>query len=292
MRNDNEFLSCLIIAPVGPYIRRVENGIQYALGMGAVVKKTHVRIVLVKSAGWSQEDHYQQAAGTLKKHFDESDFRDVYPTFHCEEVQIDIESLESCKTWLLETLGAFYRTGVRGCSYIDLTSGPKEWMFACSYIRAFFDNIHFYYVRGRREKFTDFTPDQINDEGTAAELVDIAGPDEILRWWVTPGDYRYELFEAMCTVISRYATELRKTPAEVLVPIRVVADEWDKMRGRSSTARDRLARSLGKHLAQIEQWNLFTRTPKAIRLTAGGLALGRALFPSLFAVSSESSARV
>lgn len=211
------------------HLREVKHGIQYALGSATIVKKTCVKIILVTSNNWRQEDHgYIDAITGLMRDFDDKDYKDVYPAFHCEEARIDIDSLESSSVWLLKTLGGFFGAGAAGRVYVDLTSAPKEWFFACTYVRAFFDNVHFYYVRGKRETFKDFTLEQRTDEGSTAEPINLTGPNEILRWWVTPGDYRYELFKSICTVVAREAKKLKKTPVEISVSIEDVTDEWKK----------------------------------------------------------------
>lgn len=260
----------------------MKHGIRYALGSATIVKKTCVKVILVTSNSWRQEDHgYVDAIKGLMTDFDDKDYKDVYSTFHCDEARIDIDSSESCSVWLLKTLGAFFSAGAPGRVYVDLTSAPKEWLFACNYVRAFFDDVHFYYVRGKREAFQDFTLEQRTDEGSAAEPVNLTGPNEILRWWVTPGDYRYELFKSICAVVSGEAKKLRKPPVEISVSIENVTNEWKKTESWTSQHAGDTSRSLGKHLAQIDQWKLFTRTPRTMRLTSGGLALGVALFPDI-----------
>jgi len=278
------FNDSLIIAPVGAYIGRVKRGIEYALGAATIPKRTRVKIILVSSNSWLEQDQgYKDAIKSLRNSFDPESFKGVYPSFQCDEAQVAVDSLESSSVWLLKTLAPFFdANGERGRAYVDLTSAPKEWLFACNYVRSFFADVHFYYVRGKRENFQDFTEQQRMDEGSAAEMVDLGGPNEILRYWITPNDHRYELLKAICTLVSTKAKKSKKSPLEIWVDIAEVADEWKVKSDGTSPRPEDAIRSLGKHFAQIDQWNLLARTPKTVRLTDRGLTLGLALFPGLF----------
>jgi hypothetical protein len=281
----------LVVAPVGAYTHRVRKGIDFAIGRAATPRNTKVKVVLVVSNAWLQDSNsahsYSAAIEELKVSFSSESYADLFPEYQRIENRISFDSVEECIIFLLKTLGEFFREGVGDRqAYVDLTSAPIEWIFACTYAAGFFESMTFYFVRPKlRRSFNDFSENERKDEGSAVEAIPFTGPDPILRWWTMSGDYHYELFRIICMAFSKKAKATGLAPDIVDVDIEQLARDWQEsgqFRDVESLFKGDAVRSIGKHLSQIERQKLFLRTQRLLKFTPRGYALAASLFPDLF----------
>lgn len=281
----------LIVAPIGAYIGRVKTGVTWALGRAyAGPKKTEARIIFIVSSQWKSEESYNTESQDLMRSFDNQELRDQFKQLIVRPEEIDIDDQESCVAWLLKTLGDFLRQGKDCVALVDLTSAPKEWLFACVYVAQFFDRIVFYYVKPKLGKaFGNFLPDVRRDEGLITEAVPISGVaclDEHLSRWTTEGTPHWKLFWRICENAAEIAQKEELPIPAVSVPFSDLvgfAKEWmpaDPAVGAANMIQPEDAlKSISKHLTQIKRAGLFKTTKSSVFITPRGYTLARSFFP-------------
>jgi hypothetical protein len=269
MVEDNEVPTQIkIIAPVGAYVGRVKHGIDWALGRADVTsKKTKVVIVFVAARGWLSQKDYVSALDGLRKNFDDSAYEEQFKEFAVKGEEIDIDDRDSCLTWLLRTLNDFLPNNENSGAYVDLTSAPKEWLFASYYVAEFFDRVNFYYVKSRQQKsFIDFVQESI-DEGAVPIPIILTAPDSRLSSWIRRDSENWQLFKNISEQASKLAAEQQRPILKVEVPLKKLTSDSDVLKG------------ISKRLTEIERYRLFTiRKKKSVQFTALSYALAKSMF--------------
>jgi hypothetical protein len=289
----------MIIAPVGAYFGRVKKGIEWALGLG-VPSSTEYRVILVVPETWMREEEYAKAIEKLKGDFsDNPQLREQCKGLTAGLEKINMEHETSCTVLLLNTLISFLHNRKDSAAFVDMTSAPKEWIFACHYVAEFFekDNVAFYHVKPSNIKMPkDFKdPKEIQDPGLIPEKVILSGPDVTLKEWITEGTMNWKFFRTICEKImatkqpgksilktSILLKDLAKESSKWMQPPRRprklgdTADSKTRPKGHSDETEG--LRSAGMRLSQVRKFGLFEETLHTIRLTNRGYALGKSLF--------------
>jgi len=289
----------IIIAPVGAYFGRVRKGIEWALGSGDP-GSTEYRVVLVVPETWMREEEYATQIERFKGDFsDNLQLREQCKGLTAALEKINMEDETSCTVLLLNTLFSFLHKRKDSAAYVDMTSAPKEWIFACHYVAEFFerDNLAFYHVKPSNRKMPKDFKDlkETQDPGLIPEKVILSGPDVTLKDWVTEGTENWNFFKTICEKIKE-ATKPGRSILKTSIALKELAKEsgkWMQPARRSTRAEETTAsstkpkghsdeteglRSAGMRLAQVRKFGLFVETLNAISLTTRGYALGKSLF--------------
>jgi len=270
----------LIVAPVGAYFSRVKNGVRWAVGRTDVSsRKAEVRIIFVLARTWAAEPDYKTDMKHLTEEFSSPELAAQFKQFKVECETIDIDDETSCTVWLVRTLGPFLRSGSDVAAFIDMTSAPKEWIFACHYVAEFFDRICFYYVKSSKPKMPkDFSKEEREDIGAFPETVILSGPDPDLAKWINESTHNWKLFKCICDEIIKEYKKGKRPILDTAVPIgpqSEIAGTWKNI-ANCSTESD-AQRSISKLIYSIEKFGLFVEEVGTIRLSPRGYALGLAL---------------
>jgi len=287
----------LIIAPTGVYTGRVRRGIDLVLGSQSKVKETKVRVILVAGENWIQSDESYKAdfvdkvkdyvLGTWKQDLD----------IVCEAVVLPTSNEEHLTGWLLKELSVFFKTS-RGEAevFIDLTSAPKEWLFAAMNVLNFFPKIELYYVRPMHERLPkDYDERDVEDEGhPKLETIRMGYARQPLPQWMTPKgkkgetNIQYILFQTIFRLAQSIATEKGLDSLEELdkvwVPIEEDRGLIEYRRSLPQNLRKKflddsiLRKSISKYLTGVDPFRLFEVKAKSVRMTMRATKLGQTLF--------------
>lgn len=288
----SELKRSIIVAPVGAYVGRVKRGVEWALGLQDP-RHTKVEISFVVDRAWMADPQYNDVIQKLKGEFDDAQLKSQFKALKVGQWLIDMEDETSCTAWLLKNLAVFLQRSRDGHVFVDMTSAPKEWIFACHYVAEFFDkeSVTFYYVGSRRRLIPqDFkAAEEVNDPGTVPQSVILSGPDSVLREWITEGTENWTFFRAICTTISAAAAQSGRPIIETAIPfasLAAKASEWMKWEGNRASKkrvakqpeRSRSMKSISKRLTEIGRFGLFIETLRTIQFTHRGYALAKAIF--------------
>lgn len=288
--------SLLVIAPTGIYSGRVRKGIDAMVGSETEATKTKVRVILVAGENWIRSDESYRAkfVDELKEYVLATWKRIGY------DIVCDVEVLpmdeEYLTGWLLKELSAFFKGSPSNAdAYVDLTSAPKEWIFAAINVLNFFSKVELYYIKpllDRQPK--DYSETEIKDEGhPKPETVRVGEAREPLPHWIQPRDgekpnFQYLLFQTIFRLGKTIALEQNLDPSKALdkvwIPIEEERglDEYrqvlpEKFREKfldDSTLR----KSVSKFLNAVEPFRLFEVKGKSVRMTLRATMLGQTLF--------------
>jgi len=286
----------LAVAPTGVFLGRVKRGIDLVLATQSGAKGTKVRVLLVSDERWMSDGSYKtEFVEKLRDYVLATWKKTVGLDLVCDCEILPMTDVEYLTGWLLERLSAFFKSsGPEGTAFVDLTSAPKEWVFATTNVSNFFPRVRFYYVKSIREKkATEYSREEIEDAGLPKlEEIPAGYPVELLRRWIEPEtdteetNIPYLLFRTIFRSAQNIAAEKGLDSLEkAWVPIR--DDRWlnEYRLGLEETQRTRLPRldsdlmkSVSKHLTAVKSYNLFEEKPHSVRMTLRGAMLGQALF--------------
>jgi len=293
----------LIVAPTGIYTGRVRRGIDLVLANQAD-KKTKVRVILIAGHDWIQSDSSYKANYVDKltdyvlTTWKQEEGLDIV----CDDMELPMENEEYLTGWLLAELSLFYKTS-RGEAeaFIDLTSAPKEWLFAAINVLNFFPKLELYYVKPKFKKLPkQYRKSERMDEGSPRlETVRSGEARPPLPQWISPQNEKGELnvhyflfktiFELAQSIAANKGLNFPNGLSQVWVPIeeesglqeyRQRLDKKRLPREFQETIDDdsRLMRSIGKHLDAVEPFRLFEHKRHSVRMTFRATMLGQVLF--------------
>lgn len=269
----------LVLSPVGAYIGRVKTGINWALARTDVAsKKVEVNIIFLVARTWAEaaDPDYERAVGGLIEEFNSPDLIVRFKQFKVGRQTIDVDDETCCTVWLVRTLAPFLRSGSDTAAFIDMTSGPKEWIFACHYVAELFDRLCFYNVKSKKAKMPrNFVKEEREDLGSFPEIVILSGPDQTLTKWITENTDNWRFFKCICDSINEACKASKKPVLDVGIPEGEIAEAWKTTANFRSVSDAR--RSASKYINAVEKFGLFVKEMGTIRLSHRGYALGLAL---------------
>jgi len=293
----------LIIAPIGIYLKRVKRGIDNVLFRQTALGETKVRVILVAGQDWIQTDlsYKTEFVDKLKDYVLSIWKQEAGLDVVCDVTVLPMDDEEYLTGWLLKELSLLFKTsGIEAGAFVDLTSAPREWLFAAINVLNFFPNVELYYVKPMyRKSPKDYTESEIHDEGhPKLEVVRTSYGRQALRQWTEPKDHRgmpnlqYLLFRTIFRFAQKIAKEKALDPSrldEVWVPIKEQRglEEYrssiaKSFRRNSSFSDDsRLRKSISKHLTIVEAFGLFEVKGKSVRITLRAVMLGQTLFAGI-----------
>jgi len=291
----------LVIAPTGIYLGRVKTGIDTLLASETKAKETEARVILVAGENWTERDPSYKAkfVDSLKDYILKTWKQETGLNIICTEEVLPMNE-EHATGWLLKELYDFFKTckeTEEAEAFIDLTSAPKEWLFAAINILNFFPSVELYYVKPTGERQPKDYTDQreIEDEGhPKPETVRIGHARQPLPRWITPKDEKgkpnvhYCLFETIFELARSIAAEKGLDPSKELDKVYVPIEEkkgLDELRKRFPKDIQKrfsddsaLRKSVSKHLTAVEPFKLFEVKGRWVRMTLSATMLGQALF--------------
>jgi DNA-binding MarR family transcriptional regulator len=136
---DEERRNKYIVAPVGLALARVETGIRNLVKLGQVIPRT---VYLVTNPEWTKDPRYQER---YVKPLVEN-MKLYQEMFKIEQVNINVAEFESAFVGLFRLVSDIVWHETDAIVYVDCTSAPKPWFFACRDIVELFNGVKLYYV--------------------------------------------------------------------------------------------------------------------------------------------------
>lgn len=285
--NEEVLSAIFIIAPTGIYRGRVKQGVDLIMDKFADKSQTKTRILLVPGLDWIsfpnyRRDHVEDVKSYVLKTWKELQSFNVV----CDEVELSFETIETMTGWLLSQLFVFFRDSENSKAFIDLTAGPKEWVFAAINAANFFPNVALYNVKARFSKSPDkYETDEKDDRGIPKwESITTGG--EALSKWLKPEDedqvpnLQYYLLR---TIVELARSAVPQAPSatndqrlEALTKVDVPISEQKGLSALKNNlpqvVRDRfvddsaLKKSISKCLTGIRPYGLFQEKGKSLRM--------------------------
>jgi len=292
----------LILAPTGIYTGRVKKGIDLVLGSQIKAEETKVGVILVAGENWIQSESYKREFVDKLKNYVLLTWKERGKLdITCDCMVLPMDKEEYLTGWLLKELFDFFETsGVEAEVFIDLTSAPKEWLFAVMNVLNFFPRAEAYYVKPAYErKPADYDKKEIDDEGhPMLETVRTGEPRQPLPHWIEPihrrtPNLQYLLFQTIFSLAKSIAPERKLDPSKELDKVWVPIEErsgLDKYRAvlPGKLRKDpmflddtRLKKSISKYLSSVEPYRLFEVRGKSVRMTLRAVMLGQRLFQGI-----------
>jgi hypothetical protein len=282
-RNFSGFSNVAILAPVGAYIGRVKRGVEGAMALSCD-KGTAVEVMFVLEEKWAQDKSYVEAITNLRTAFlDEAAYAAIYKTYSCSFSTLDFENEDACTGYMIEKLASLFKRKGPSVAYIDTTSGSMEWVISCVTVTEFFHSTYLYFVKPRgKMRFTDFSLEEIHDDGIHFEIVKRSSQARELSNWLTPGSENWTIFRDIFKLATESSKQTGKPPYESAVEIGHLLQDLSSIKRWRSKSEGEKKRGLSKYLTAIERYGLFARRGKNyLQMTPRGVALGRGLFPEI-----------
>ena len=269
----------LVIAPIGAYMGRVKSGVKWALSRTDVTrKKVEVNLVFVRARTWAgiHDEDYEKAVASFIQEFKRPELAAQFKKFTVDTQTLDIDDEIRCTVWLVRALGPFLGSAPEAAAFIDMTSAPKEWLFACHYVAELFGGLCFYFVKSQKTKMPgDFTQEERADEGLLPETVILSGPDPTLSKWATKDTDNWMFFNCLCNCVHESYKRKQGPVLEIAIGKDELASKWKSYSGIGDESDAQ--RSVSHHLTAVSKFGLFVEEMGTIRLSPRGYALGLAL---------------
>jgi len=251
-----------------------------------------VYIHLIVDTRWEDVTAYtEECVNPLEKEFAENLWAPEFAKYSCDTVPLDVEDENENTVWLLETILFFLKKGPNRKAFVDLTSAPREWLFSCFYVRNFFNDVQFYFVKSQRKKSPgDYKLEAKVDPGRIPPQYVLTGElTPPLSWWLTPlgrkrrkpeENIQYKIFKLMYEIAKEKEKKLSRDLSELDIDKKELA-----MRARARIPHyrdmdvDIILSTISRHLSDIGHFKLFKRvTKKTITLDRSAIVVMLGLF--------------
>jgi len=269
------------------------------LGRQPEAKQTKVKVVLIAGQDWIERNQSYKAnfVDKLRDYVLQTWKQTGEYDVVCEDAVIPLNEEEYLTGWLLKNLCAFFQTS-RGQAkaFIDLTSAPKEWLFAAINVSNVFSSVELYYVKPMSERTpSDYGEEDIKDEGyPRLQTVRTGGVRKPLLPWTKPTNEKgeanpqYLLFQTIFSLAQSIAHEKGLDPLEQLHEVWVPIEENSGLNEYKNRLPSKLLKqfvddaalkkSVSKHLTAVDMFKLFVVKRKSVKMTLRAAMLGQALF--------------
>jgi len=261
----------LIVAPVGAYWKRVQNGIRMIISAHCRPRKTDVYLFLVVDSKWAQGDpkYIEECVQPLQKEYGGDPWASEFPKYNCETVYLDPENKDENTLWLLDKLLSFFKKGPNRRAFVDLTSAPREWVYSAFHISNFFSDVDFYFVKSGRKKFpSEYSHEEKTDEGMFPEYVLRGSLTPPLFRWLRPRDeegkenIQHKLFKLIYQIASEKKAKILDLP-ELTISIKELAERAkDQISYYKTMPLEDAEKSISRYLTDIDRLDLFKRVSK------------------------------